>query len=215
MELQLKKSQTDLVKHSQKTELESGKSKPIFVSAELYYASDLTYTEVYIKCKELCVKKMININYLTIQGWYLEFLKAQWDTKRFNQRLEEMITIKTYGERIDVAMWFEAEALYTPQQVNTMIQSKINSMISQGDRLLKDQNIELELHAACVNLEAVKLAVARQVKLYYDSECEDRAKELFDEVLPEVLERLNLKKVERTNVRYGVGTIMKMKLGYS
>lgn len=150
-----------------------------------------------------------------MRGWYVEFLKAKWNSKKFNERVSEMVLIKTFGERIDIATWFEAEAVYTPAQVTMMIDRKVNSMILEGDRLLKGQELEIEVPAAYTNLDSIKLAISKQIKCYHDSECVELSEQVFEDIFPEVLERLNLKKVVHNNIRYAVGSKLKMKLGYS
>jgi len=156
---------------------------------------------------------MINIADETIQAWYIEFLREEWSSKKFNERIMEMRNIKTYGERIDIADWFEKEAIYTPTQVANMIQIKIQEMLSKADRLLGGKEIELELPGVKINLESVKYKIAKTVSTYYNNECEEKSKELFEEILPEILEKLNLKK-EKDNQKIGIGTRLKQKFNF-
>ena len=197
----------------EKIQSERDNRKPVFVQDELYFKTDLTFTEVFIKCRELGLKKMINIADETIQAWYIEFLREEWSSKKFNERIMEMRNIKTYGERIDIADWFEKEAIYTPTQVANMIQIKIQEMLSKADRLLGGKEIELELSGVKINLESVKYKIAKTVSTYYDNEYEEKTKELFEEMLPEILTKLGLKR-EINNQKIGVGTRLKHKFNF-
>lgn len=202
-----------MIRHSEKIQLERDNRKPVFVQEELYFKTDLTFTEVFIKCRELGLKKMINIADETIQAWYIEFLREEWSSKKFNDRISEMRNIKTYGERIDIADWFEKEAIYTPTQVANMIQIKIQEMLSKADRLLCGKEIELEIPGVRINLDFVKYKIAKTVSTYYNNECEEKSKELFEEILPEILKKLNLKK-ENNNQKVGIGTRLKQKFNF-
>ena len=203
----------DLTKHSAKTQLERDRCKPVFVSDELYYQSDLAFTEVFIKCRELGLKKMINISDETIQSWYVEFLREKWSSAKFNERISEMRNIKTYGERIDIADWFEKEAIYTPMQVAAMVEKKINNILREADKILEGKEIEVELPVT-VDIEKVKYRISRTITLYYDNEAQEKANELFDELLPEILKKLGLEKETREEKRFGIGARMKARLKY-
>ncbi|HOI29920.1 MAG TPA: hypothetical protein PLZ15_09210 [Melioribacteraceae bacterium] len=203
-----------LVKHSSKIEKEAKKQKPVFVNEDLYYGSDLTFTEVYLKCKELCLKKMVNVDDLTIQGWYVEFLKEKWNSEKFNQRLQEMVFIKTYGERIDISQWFEKEAVYTAGQVAQLVESKINSLVAYSEKLLTGQEFEIDISSPQVDLEAIKYTIAKKINLYYDSECRDLAENIIEQTLPKVLEDLGIELKEVNGQRIGIGQKMKMRLGF-
>jgi len=191
--------------------LEAGKCKPVFVDGDLYYSTDLTFTEVHIKCRELGLKKMINISDETIQIWYIEFLREKWSSQKFNQRISEMRNIKTYGERIDIADWFEKEAMYTPMQVANIVERKINSLIREAEKILCDKIIEVELQPLKINLESVRYKIAKTITTYYNNECEAKATELFEIMLPAILEKLGLKK-EADNSKIGIGSRLKSKL---
>jgi hypothetical protein len=194
--------------------LERGNNKPVFVPDGLYYQSDLTFTEVFIKCRELGLKKMINISDETIQAWYVEFLREKWSSAKFKERIPEMINMKTYGERIDIADWFEKEAIYTPIQVASMVEKKINNILREADRILDGKEIEVELSSVPIDLEKVKYRIAKTITLYYDNEVEEQTNKLFEEMLSEVLLKLGLEKGNREEKRVGIGTQMRTRLKF-
>lgn len=156
--------------------------KPIFVHDELYSSTDLLYTEVYIKCKELGVKKMLNISDITIQGWYVEFLKAGWDSKKFNERLSAMIYVECFGGVLDIQKWFDAEELYTMDIVQKKINDAINRLVEKGNEILQGKEIELEIPID-IDLLPVKISVVKKIELYYASKTVSLTYELIDEIV--------------------------------
>jgi predicted sugar kinase len=86
-------------------------------------------------------------------------------------------------------------------------------MLSKADRLLGGKEIELELPGVKINLESVKYKIAKTVSTYYDNEYEEKTKELFEEMLPEILTKLGLKR-EINNQKIGVGTRLKHKFNF-
>lgn len=176
----------DLPKHSGKIKHEKFGKKPVFVHEELYFSTDLVYTEVHIKCKELGVKKMLNIPDLTIQGWYVEFLKAGWDIKKFNERLNAMIHVECFGGVLDIQKWFEAEELFTSNIVQKKIDDAIKQLVEKGDEILQGKEIELEVPID-IDLEPIKVSVARKVELYYKHEKLSLTQELIDLVLDKLI----------------------------
>jgi hypothetical protein len=156
---------------------------------------------------------MITISDETIQAWYVEFLREGWSSNKFNERISEMRNLKTYGERIDISDWFEKEGNYTPAQVAEMLQKRINEIITRANRLLVDKEFLVELVGVNINLDEVKYRISKTVTTYYDNDCKEKADEVFEEILPQVLKKLNLSKKDDF-ARVGIGTRMKKRLQF-
>jgi hypothetical protein len=192
--------------------MEKHSSKPQFVSKELYFSTNLTFTEVHIKCRELGLKKMLDISDETIQSWYVEFLREKWSSAKFNERISEMRNLKTYGGRIDISAWFEREAIYTPAQVAVLIERQITNILIRANHILEGKTIEVE-YTPEINLNEIKFLISKTVNTYYDSELKEKADEAFEELLPAVLEKLGLKR-NIQDQKVGIGTKMKRRFKF-
>lgn len=149
---------------------------------------------------------MINISDETIQAWYIEFLREKWSSKKFNERVSGMKFIKTYGERIDIADWFEKEAIYTYSQVEKMTNERLSKTIKEADILLSGRTIEIDLPTGG-NMDAIAYRIARTITVYYREECEEQSKEIVKKLLPAVLEEMGIKQMgkhytSRGNVKF-------------
>lgn len=159
---------TDLQKHLGKEKREAHKRPPVFVDAELYYSSDLTYTEVHLRCKEIQLMKMIDISDLTIQTWYSEFLKASWDSKTFNKRAETIKNLRSgvdyFGNGIDISHWLAEDLIIVSRaEMEKLIRKRVEEQIFRGNLILQEFSQLFK-----IDNEDVKLAISRELTNEYE-----------------------------------------------
>jgi len=111
---------------------------PKFISGELvplYNRTDLSYTYVHIKCRELGALKMINIDPATIKAWYIEFIRLGWSKQLFDERFENLKRSKIFGS-IDFYNWIaDGTSVYGEFEIQRLVSEKVNSLILKGRKL--------------------------------------------------------------------------------
>lgn len=148
---------------------------------ELYYSTDLTYTEVHLRCKEIQAKKMLDISDITIQGWYAEFLKAGWSSKKFKERAETIKNLRSgedyFGNGIDVSHWLNEELIMlTRAEFEQKVQRRIKESIFRGNLLLQEYSQLFK-----VDDDDLILAITTELTAEY----ENHRQKLFDVMLIE------------------------------
>ena len=134
-----------------------------------YYASDLEYAYVLLKINELKVHKNLTITTDMIKAWYVDFLKWGWKTRYFEHRFEMLKKFRTYGDRLEIADWMNAEELYSEQEMNQKIRTSIESKIRNGLMILQNSD-KIDFDKSEINIENVKLAAAYEVDKILDVE---------------------------------------------
>lgn len=111
---------------------------------------------------------MIDISDLTIRAWYVEFLKAGWDSAKFNKRIETIKNLRSgkdyFGNQIDIAHWLNEDlVVITRAELEQIIKSRINGQITRGNIILQEYSKLFKIED-----DDIKLAISRELTQEYD-----------------------------------------------
>jgi len=125
--------------------------------------TDLTYP--------FCVKLFGNLEAMkreklpreTARIWFIEFVRMGWTKKMLQARYDALRSTKIYGiEKLEIADWINAVPVMAMDEVNLIVNRRIESMIARG-RYLKDKDVKLTEEEK----RAVDLAVAKEIEIGY------------------------------------------------
>src|SRR3990167_3139741 len=148
-------------------ELRKEKSPTWFPIEELnsWNKTDLTF--------EYCLKLFAQLEAIkrekfppeTMRQWFIEFIRRGWTKFMLMERYKGLLNTKIYGiEKLDIADWINAVEVYAQDEVNLMVERRVNALIQRGN-YLKNKKIELSEE----DKKAVDLAVANEIELKYKS----------------------------------------------
>ncbi len=128
---------------------------------------------------------MMDISDLTIQSWYLKFLKAGWDSKFFKKRAETIENLRAgkdyFGNGIDISHWLNEDlTLLTRVELEKIIRKRNEEQIFRGSLILQEYSQLFKIAS-----EEVKLAISSELTSQYE---EFRAK-LFGMMKTEALKK--------------------------
>jgi len=140
---------------------------------------------------ELEAQKRDKISEETMHVWYRTFRMQNWTNEKFDKQFEIVLKNPSYGG-VKIDEFFNEEVKYTEYEVNLKVKLAVDNLVKKGNYLLGNQIIEVTLPKIEVDLEAIRVAAAKRVELYYRNETERVTLDVIDEVLEEVKKRLNL-----------------------
>jgi len=141
-------------------------------------------------CMDLFAKleaaKRDNFPKETMRIWFIEFLKRGWNKRMVIERYEALLGTKIYGtEKIDFADWVNAVPVYAQDEVNLMVERKINARIQKGmvflNKILPKINKLFQPAIELSEEDKKNIAIAALEKV--KSECEaERFRMIDDEI---------------------------------
>lgn len=152
-------------------------------------------TQAYFKTKigELIVMKRDNIPPPTVTMWYKHFKeRLGWTKEKFDEQFEKVIKNTTFGV-VKIDDFLREEKTYTEKEMNDFVTKKINSMITEAEKLMRRHGIEIELEFEVrVQTTAVKVMVANKILRLLERAERDTNLSLIDECFDCACERLGL-----------------------
>lgn len=179
----------------------------------IIHRSELTWEYFVKKMAELQAQKRDDIPKETMVVWFKTFTAKEWTKEKFDKQFEKVLANPSYGA-VKIDEFFNEEIYYTQEQLRKEIESKVDSIIRKGNKILAGSQIELNILEPTIDMDAVKLSIAKRISVYYGDEQRNRFNEIIDEIYPAVLEKLGYKKMTYDNQRVGGGTKMKVKFNW-
>jgi hypothetical protein len=95
----------------------------------------------------------------------MEFIRRGWTRKTVKERYEALISTKIFGiQKLEIADWINALPVFTQDEVNQMVQRRVDYLIQRGN-FLKDKDYILTED----DKKAIELAVANECEIKYKS----------------------------------------------
>jgi hypothetical protein len=131
-----------------------------------YYETDLIYDPY---CTSLFARleaaKREEFPKETLRIWFMEFIRRGWTRKTVKERYEALISTKIFGiQKLEIADWINALPVFTQDEVNQMVQRRVDYLIQRGN-FLKDKDYILTED----DKKAIELAVANECEIKYKS----------------------------------------------
>ena len=143
---------------------ESPEWLPIEIT-EKYNKTDLTYDFCLKLFGQLEAVKREKFPIETMRQWFIEFVRRGWTRQMLQKRYDALLSTKIFGiEKLDFADWVNAVEVYALDEVQVMVNNKVNALIVRGN-MLKDKKIELTEEEK----REIDLAIAKETELKYKS----------------------------------------------
>lgn len=165
-----------------------------------------------LKIAELEAKKRDSIPVEVIHSWFNDFTARGWTKTIFDKQFQIVLDNRSFGA-VKIDEFFQNIKPYTQEEINLMIEQKINSIIHQGELLLAGKEIEIELDI-CIDAKLLKLIIAKKIETYYRSEQSYLTDEIIGSALKKVIEEMNLEQKCGTYKREGIGTRLRKKISW-
>jgi hypothetical protein len=149
------------------------------------------------KMQVLEAQKRDKIPTETLMAWFNTLKSNSWTNEKLSKQVDVMLKSVTYGA-VKIDDFFTVNEKFTAEETEIKIRQRIDGLIREGSRLLQGKEIEVDLLPISINVEAVNLAIAKRLKVYYNEETDFETKEIIDQTIIEVAERMGYKKIEHS-----------------
>ncbi len=158
--------------------------------ADNYEKTDLTYKFCLKIFGQLQAAKRENFPPETMRQWFIEFIKRGWNKAMVQKRYDALLGTKIFGvDKLDIADWVNAVSVYGEDEMNVLLDRRIENMINKG-RMLKNQKIELtELEK-----KSIELALAKEIQLELNNQRYEAMENYKNELREIYYKSLNKKK---------------------
>jgi len=137
---------------------------------EKYHSTNLDYEFCLKLFMQLEAAKRDTIPRETMRQWFMEFIRKGWTKKVVQARYDALISSKIYGNAIKFDDWVMAVPVFGADEVNILVQQRINTMIQRG-RSVQIKGRELELPELTEEDKiAHQLAAANEILFYYQNQ---------------------------------------------
>lgn len=169
-------------------------------SIALYHQTDLTYEFCLGIFAKVEATKRENFAKETMRLWFIEFIKRGWTKAMLQKRYEALLSKQIYGvERLDFADWVNAVPVYGLDEVNLMVDRKIESILQRG-KFLRNKEIALtdgdKKFIECSILKEEENKIFHERLLFAD----EYMKQYRDEILPLIEETREKYRKEVQNI---------------
>jgi hypothetical protein len=198
-------------------QLTTKKEIPKWLGSELfdnYKKTDLTFEYCLDLFARIEAAKREKFPPETMRIWFTEFIRRGWTKKILLKRYQALLSTKIFGiEKLDFADWVNAVEVMAMDEVNKMVDDRINSKIQRGN-YLRNANIELTPEEK----RLVDLSVSKQIELQYQNRRYELMEQAAEELKKAYLESLKgkkrilaelsmIKKIEITNKLFSTGKV--------
>ena len=145
------------------------RKRPDWLPAELqgrYNETDLEYDPYCLRIfQNLEAAKRENFPRETMRIWFMEFIKRGWTKKMVLARYNALIAKPIFGkENLEFSDWVSAVPVYAEDEINILVNRKVESIIARGN-YLKNKQVELTEE----DKKAVETAVAMDIAFNYST----------------------------------------------
>jgi hypothetical protein len=160
---------------------------------ELYEKTELEFTYVYAKCKEVKQLKDIELPIERIESFYIEFLHMGWTKAIFDRQLEAVKRAKLFAGVLDLTTWLESEIKYSEFEFEIKLNQRLDEMAIEGERLTREGYSLNENEEKCAKVWAYK-----KIKM----QCANQRSELMEKLQAEEETRLlNILKAKKEKIK--------------
>jgi hypothetical protein len=99
----------------------------------------------------------------SLRVWFLEFIRRGWTKKMLLERYDALLSTKIFGiQKLEIADFINAVPVYAQDEVNIMVNRKVDDLIQKGN-YLKDKEYVLTEDEK----KTIELAVAKECEMKY------------------------------------------------
>ncbi|MGE5433058.1 MAG: hypothetical protein ACM3QX_18415 [Syntrophomonadaceae bacterium] len=113
----------------------TGERIPAFIvdesDVQAYYRTDLSYMTYLQSMAKLEGLKRDQIPPITLELWYIEFLRLGWTAKKFEEQINKVAKGKKFG-KIDLHDFMEGEAFYSETEYRMKLKEETERLIYKG-----------------------------------------------------------------------------------
>jgi hypothetical protein len=130
---------------------------------------------------ELEAQKRDNIPDTTQEVWFRLLKQQGWGKRKFDEQFQKVLTNPSYGA-VKIDEFFNEKTSYSPEEVSRIVEQRINGMIKQGERILKDKEYGLKEYLRLEN-QFIKIAIANRLRLQQHNDKMEKYDEIIDRAI--------------------------------